>query len=214
MTEQEVYKQIRPLLESYEEGEYWDFKKTLTETADIIKDILAFANSGYEGNSYIIVGVSETKEKNEKSKIALTSDDRKRLNTDAKYIYLPEKWDAHGLSSIELERMKQFSAKLTEQIESAMLLSIPRCEYIPIPINKTRWLFVIVIKKVPGVYASKKDLFASYDSNKCIVKQGVLYSRVADTTLGARTDIASATEHIRIWKKYIDWLETSSVDNK
>lgn len=91
MTEQEVYKQIRPLLESYEEGEYWDFKKTLTETADIIKDILAFANSGYEGNSYIIVGVSETKEKNENSKIALTSDDRKRLNTDAKYIYLPEK---------------------------------------------------------------------------------------------------------------------------
>ena len=209
MTEQEVYKKIRPLLEGYGEGEYWDFKKTLNETADIIKDILAFSNSDYDGDSYIIVGVSEAKAPNENSKIPLTSDDRKRLNTDANYIYLPEKWDVHGLSSADLESIKQFSARLTEQLGSSMLLNIPRCEYIPISINKTRWLYVIVVKKLPGVFVSTKDIFASYDPKKCIVKQGVLYIRKADTTLGARTDVASATEHIRIWKKYIDWLEKS-----
>ena len=31
--------------------------------------------------------------------------------------------------------------------------------------------------------------------------------RIADTTLGAKTEVASATEYMRIWKKYIDWLE-------
>ena len=35
-----------------------------------------------------------------------------------------------------------------------------------------------------------------------------MYIRKADTTLGAKTEVASATEHIRIWKKYINWLET------
>ena len=39
MTEQEVYTKIKPLLDGLTEGLYWDFKKTLTDTADIIKDI-------------------------------------------------------------------------------------------------------------------------------------------------------------------------------
>ena len=36
----------------------------------------------------------------------------------------------------------------------------------------------------------------------------MIYVRVADTTLGADNNMASATEHIRIWKDYIDWLES------
>ena len=31
---------------------YWDFKKTLSDTADIIKDILAFSNSSYDGVTF------------------------------------------------------------------------------------------------------------------------------------------------------------------
>ncbi len=208
MTEKELYNQIRPLLENYVEGEYWDFKKKLNEKAEIIKDILAFSNSDYEGDSFIIVGVSESTARREENKIPLTKEDRQRLNTDAKYIYLPAKWDVHGLDNNELEKAKQFSATLIEQLESSMLLSIPKCEFMPIELNKTRWLYVIIVKKAPGVYATKKDLVSSYDSNKCIVKQGVLYVRKADTTLGARNDIATAMEYIRIWKKYIDWLES------
>ena len=65
MTEQEVYSKIKPLLDGLTEGLYWDFKKTLTDTADIIKDILAFSNSDYDGDSYIIVGVSESKSQQE-----------------------------------------------------------------------------------------------------------------------------------------------------
>ena len=34
--------------------------------------------------------------------------------------------------------------------------------------------------------------------------------RIADTTIGAKTEVASAAEHIRIWKKYIDWLESNT----
>ena len=207
MTEQEVYKKILPLLEGYTEGVYWDFKKTLNDTAEIIKDILAFSNSRYDGDSYIIVGVSEVKSNIEQNRIALTSEDRRRLKTDANYLYLPGKWDVHGLSADDLVRMKQFSAQLTEQIESTMMISIPQCEFVPLQLNKTRWLFVIIIKKVPGVFLSKKDCAAIYDRNKIVVKQGVLYVRNADTTIGARTDIASSSECIRIWKKYINWLE-------
>lgn len=55
MTEQEVYKKIIPLIEGYTEGLFWDFKRTLSDSAEIIKDILAFSNSSYDGDSYIII---------------------------------------------------------------------------------------------------------------------------------------------------------------
>lgn len=210
MNEREVYLKIKPMLEGMTEGIYWDFKKTLTDdVSEIMKDILAFSNSDYNGDSYIIVGVSETDSKDEITKIALTSDDRKRLNTDANYIYVPSKWNVHGLCEADLNKMKQFSASLSEKLSTNMLISHPRCEYVPIQINKSRWLYVIVIKKIPGVFISKKDIFHSYDETKVAVKQGVIYVRIADTTIGAKTEVASAAEHIRIWKKYIDWLESN-----
>lgn len=212
MTEHEVYLKIKPLLEGLTEGIYWDFKKTLTDdTAEIIKDILAFSNSDYEGDSYIIVGVSESKSNRQLTKIPLTSDDRQRLRTDANNIYLPGKWDVHGLTAADLNKVKQFSATISEQLSSNMLLSHPKCEYIPVQINQNRWLYVIVVKKTPGVFISKKDMFHSYDKNKIAVKQGVLYVRIADTTIGAKTECATATEYIRIWKKYIDWLKTTNI---
>lgn len=211
MNEKEVYLKIKPMLEGMTEGIYWDFKKTLTDdVSEIMKDILAFSNSDYNGDSYIIVGVSETDSKDEITKIALTSDDRKRLNTDANYIYVPSKWNVHGLSEADLNKMKQFSASLSEKLSTNMLISHPRCEYVPIQINKSRWLYVIVVKKIPGVFISKKDIFHSYDETKVAVKQGVIYVRIADTTIGAKTEVASAAEHIRIWKRYIDWLESNT----
>ena len=207
--EQEIYLKIKPLLEGLTEGIFWDFKKTLTnDIAEIIKDILAFSNSDYNGDNYIIVGVSETTSKDELIKISLNSEDRKRLNTDANYLYIPAKWNVHGLSESDLSKMQQFSAKITEQLSSSMLISQPECEFVPVEINKSRWLYVIVVKKVPGVFICKKDIPHFYDETKITVKQGVMYIRKADTTLGAKTDVASATEHIRIWKKYIKWLES------
>lgn len=212
MTEQEVYRKIRPLLENINEGLYWDFKKTLHENQipDIIKDILAFSNSENDRDSYIIIGVSEPKTKSSENKIALSTEDRRRLNTDANYIYLPGKWDVHGISAEDIEKMKQFSATLTEKLSSYMLISHPQCEYVPVQINPSRWLYVIIIQHTPGVFISKEDIFSPRNDHKVVVKQGVLYVRIADTTLGARTDVASSTEHIRVWKKYIAWLENPS----
>lgn len=206
MTESELYKKIKSLLEGWTEGLYWDFKKTLTDTADIIKDIMAFSNSEHEGDSYIIVGVSESKSQEPLTKIPLSSEDRRRLETDANFLYFPGKWKIHGLNAEDITAMKQFSAKLSEQIAAYMLISQPRCEYMPLQIGPSRWLYVIIIKNTPGVFIAKKDISHAYDSKKVAVKQGVLYIRKADMTIGARTDVASATEHIRIWKRYIDWL--------
>ena len=206
----EVYKKIKPYLEGHSEGVNWDFKQKLHDTGPIIRDILAFSNSDYNEDSYIIIGVSESAGINANNKITLNQDDRIRLNTDAKYIYMPEKWDIHGIDASELAKMNQFSAKITEQISSYMLISHPKCEYIPISISKTRWIYVIVIKKVHGVFMVKKDIMNVYNNKKADVKQGVIYIRVADTTIGAKTEVASATEHIRIWKRYIEYLGQSS----
>ena len=211
MTEQEVYSKIKPLLDGLTEGLYWDFKKTLTDTADIIKDILAFSNSDYDGDSYIIVGVSESKSQQELTKIRLSTDGRQRLGTDANFIYMPGKWNLHGLSADELTKMKEFSATLSDQLSKYMLISYPRCEYFPLQISKSRWLYIITIKKVPGVFISNRDIGHVYDNSKIAVKQGVLYVRKADTTIGADSVVASATEHIRVWKKYIDWLAKTEV---
>mgnify|MGYP004676464597 FL=1 len=207
MTEQEVYIKIKPLLDGLTEGLYWDFKKTLIDPADIIKDILAFSNSDYDGDSYIIVGVSESKSTASLTKIPLTSEDRRRLGTDANFIYMPGKWKMDGLSAEDIANMKQFSAKLSEQISGTMLISHPRCEYIPLQIGKSRWLYVIIVKKTPGVFISKKNSSHAYVKTSIAVRQGVLYIRKADTTIGAKIEVASATEHIRVWKKYIAWLE-------
>lgn len=209
--ENKLYRKIQPLLEGMTEGIYWDFKKTLTDTADIIKDILAFSNSGYENDSYIIVGVGESKKKEKLTRIPLSSEDRQRLGTDSNFIYAAGKWDVHGLNAKELESMKQFSAMLSEKLSASMLISQPCCEYVPLQIGKSRWLYLIIVKKVPGVFIAKKDLPHSYDAKKIAVKQGVLYIRVADTTIGAKTEVASATEHIRVWKNYINWLAKTEV---
>lgn len=108
--------------------------------------------------------------------------------------------------------MKMFSSQLTEVISSSMLISQPICEFVPICINKSRWLFVIVVKKTHGVFLCKKDLVYPYDKNKIAVKEGVLYVRVADTTLGAKTEAAMATEYIRVWKSYLDWIRNDAND--
>ncbi len=207
MTEREVYKKIKPYLEGYTEGLNWDFKKTLHDTGGIIRDILAFSNSNNTEDSYIIVGVSET---TESKKIELDTDDRTRLGTDAKYIYIPENWDVHGLSAKDIDKMKQFSATITEKLSSFMLISHPKCEFIPVSIGKSRWLYVIVIKNTEGVFIAKKDISNAYNENKIDVKQGVLYVRVADTTLGSKTEAATATDNIRVWKRYIEYLGQSS----
>ena len=214
MTEVELYKTIKPMLEGVNEGLFWDFKKTLHENQmpDIIRDILAFSNSRYEGNSYIIVGVSEPHPDQTTTKIPLTTADRRRLNTDANYIYLSGKWDVHGLSAEDIHKMKQFSAQLTEKLSTHMLISHPQCEFVPVQLGKTRWLYVIVIKHIPGVFISKDDIAYPYDDKKIAVKQGVLYVRIADTTVGAKTDVAAATEYLRVWKNYIEWLEHSGQD--
>ncbi|NCB03153.1 MAG: hypothetical protein EOM67_13520 [Spirochaetia bacterium] len=209
MTEQEVYKIVKPLLEGYTEGLFWDFKKVLYDTAEIIKDILAFSNSNHEGDSYIIVGVSEPDNSDESNRIQLTTEDRRRLNTDANYLYLPGTWKVNGLSSNDIEKMNKFSETLTSKLSASMLISQPKCEFYPISIRKNLWLYVIVIKPVPGVFISKKDITKDTNSEKVVVKQGVLYVRIADTTtIGSDTIVASATEYIRVWKKYIDWLDS------
>lgn len=201
---QEIYKKILPLIEGHTEGIYWDFKRTVCDTSEIIKDVLAFSNSVYPGDSYIIVGVGEASNRR-RHKIPLYTKDRQRLGTDANYIYLPQKWDVQGLSAKEIEKMKEVSQMLTQKIRNAMLISQPMLEYIPIQIKKTRWLYIIIIKKTPGVFISKKDLKA--DSGKVVVKQGVLYVRSADTTAGSdESNITSAAEHIRVWIDYINYL--------
>lgn len=156
MTEQEVYRKISSLLDGLTEGIYWDFKKTLRDTADIIKDILAFSNSDYDGDSYIIVGVRESTSQSDLTKVPLSSEDRRRLGTDANFIYMPGKWEMDGLSASDIAEMKQFSAKLSEQIASSMLISQPCCEFMPLQVGKSRWLYIIIIKKSARHFYSKE----------------------------------------------------------
>lgn len=215
MTEREAFRIVQPLIQGYTEGIYWDFKKGLSEEhiPAIIKDILAFSNSNYDGDSYIIVGVGEGK-KAAQEKVQLTTEDRRRLNTDANYLYLPGKWDLSGLSAEDLGKMKQFSAKLTEKLEVCMMISHPKCEFVPIQISKNRWIYLIIVKKAHGVFISNQDLKDGYNENKFAVRQGVIYVRIADSTMGAKNGVATATECIRVWKNYIDWLEKENQENE
>jgi hypothetical protein len=211
--EQEVYGIIRPLLEGYTEGLNWDFKKVLSDTAEIIKDVLAFSNSSYSEDSYIIAGVTDSASRRVR-KLKLSTNDRQRLNTDANYLYLPSKFDVHGLDAAEVGKMARFSAELTQKITSSMLISQPELEFVPIQIKPKIWLYVIVVKPVSGVFISNKDL--ENKDKKVVVKQGVLYVRHSDTTAGAGGgNVATAGDHIRIWKNYLsrlDMRQKTSVD--
>lgn len=161
------------------------------------------------------IGINESKRSRNGYKYKMTSSDRLRLNTDANYLYLPGKWELHGISAKDIEKMMQFSARISQQLQSYMLISQPKCEYVPIKIKAKRWLYVIVVKRVPGVFISKKDIPSDYNATKTVVKQGVLYVRIADTTIGAEPNVAAATEHIRVWKNYINWLrDTEMIDQE
>ena len=197
--EQEVYKIIQPLLQGYTEGVYWDFKREFSDRASITKDILAFSNSGYQGDSYIIVGVEES---DKLKKIRLSQKDRHRLKTDASFIYL-SRIDVVGLPAKEIEELNKTSTDLNQYIAGKMLISIPEFEFVPIQIKPKRWLGVIIVKNKPGVFISKEDI-KTKDGQKTEVKQGVIYIRKGDRTL---TQDATADEYIRIWKKYIDTLQ-------
>ena len=197
--EQEVYKIIQPLLEGYTEGVYWDFKREFSDRASITKDILAFSNSEYQGDSYIIIGIEES---SKFKKISLTKSDRLRLKTDASYIYLSN-INIVGLPAKEIEELNKTSTDLYQYIASKMLISIPEFEFVPIQIKPKIWLGVLIIKNKIGVFISKEDL-KTKDGAKIEVKQGVIYIRKGDRTL---TQDATADEYIRIWKKYIDALE-------
>ena len=214
MTDSELWAKICPLINGYNEGVFWDFKKTLNDFPSIIKDIMAFANSGSKKDSYLIFGVSEGNDKKIK-KIKLSDKDRVRLNTDSNYLYLPNKWDMHGLTLSEIENIKEISASITQKIEKCMLISIPKLEFYPLQINKTRWIYVIIVKHKPGVYLSNQDLYdENTPSSKPIVKQGLLYVRNADTTLGADKNSPTAMEYIRVWKDYFSWLGISDCKNE
>lgn len=204
--EQDVYRIIQPLLEGYTEGVYWDFKREFSDMASITKDILAFSNSDYQGNSYIIIGVEESEKL---KKIPLSKSDRQRLKTNDSYIYLSH-FDIVGITAKDMENLKSFSTKLNQFIASKMLISIPEFEFVPIQIKPKRWLGVIIVKNKPGVFISKEDI-KTKDGQKIEVKQGVIYIRKGDRTL---TQDATADEYIRIWKKYIDTLQYKGENNK
>lgn len=51
---------IKQLIISKHEGEYWDFKvEHHSNCAELLHDILCFSNSLYQGDKYIIYGVSD-----------------------------------------------------------------------------------------------------------------------------------------------------------
>jgi hypothetical protein len=211
--EQELFKKVWSLIETNKEGLYWDFKESLHDTADIIKDVLAFSNSDYEGESYIIVGVKEpgTKQKI----IKLTQEDKRRLNTNDNNLYLPEKYEVCGLKAVDIGSMKAFSKELTEKLSKSMLISQPQLDFYPLQIKNALWLYVIVVKKIPGVFISKKDIKREGNDNRTIVRQEVLYVRKSDVTIGADSQDGMASEYIRVWKNYINYIasrETSQTE--
>jgi len=55
-----IEKEIRKLIESKREGDYWDFKVEPHENnAELLHDIICLANSPHKGNKYIIFGISD-----------------------------------------------------------------------------------------------------------------------------------------------------------
>lgn len=51
---------VELLLEKGKEGEYWDFKQEWHENiADLLKDIICFANTSHDQNCYLIFGVND-----------------------------------------------------------------------------------------------------------------------------------------------------------
>lgn len=206
MTDHELMTKILNFINTESEGINWDFKKTISDEAEIIKDILAFSNSDCKDDGYIIIGVSEPSQQSGDKKITLSQEDRLRLDTSDNYLYIPGKWDMHGLTADNISKMKQYSSKISEIVSKSMLISQPKCEFRILKLTEKLWIYVIIVKKVPGVFLSKKDLTSIYDSGRIVVKQSVLYVRIADVTIGADCNVASATEYIRVWKNYFDWI--------
>ena len=73
INETSVYDIVVSLIESKKEGEYWDFKeKWHSKSAELVKDIICFANTVHNMDCYLIIGVSDS------YKVVGVSDDRRK----------------------------------------------------------------------------------------------------------------------------------------
>jgi len=93
--------EISKLIQSCREGSYWDFKEYPHENnASLLHDILALANSQYNGDRYLIIGVSDTKEG---SKITGLNDQQENRKTQS--------------AIIDILRSKKFAGDIRPEIE-------------------------------------------------------------------------------------------------
>ena len=62
MDQQDLFYEIRQLIELSAEGEYWDFKQQWhSNNAELLHDIICMANNLVNRDAYIIVGVADSK---------------------------------------------------------------------------------------------------------------------------------------------------------
>lgn len=60
MTRFDIYELILPLIQTWREDDYWDFKREHHRNkADLLHDILCMANSLHDKDGYIIIGIDE-----------------------------------------------------------------------------------------------------------------------------------------------------------
>ena len=78
MSEDSIKNEIYQLIELRTEGDYWDFKQQWHENkAELVHDIICFANNLVNRDAYIIIGVTDSKSPNGTQIIGVQEDNRK-----------------------------------------------------------------------------------------------------------------------------------------
>lgn len=97
---------ITKLIESQQEGEYWDFKrKWYTNNSDLLHDIICMANNLTTNDGYLIIGVDE---ENDYSILDVVNDENRKKTQDI-VTFLRDKKFAGGIRpKVEVQSMTLF----------------------------------------------------------------------------------------------------------
>jgi len=175
---------IRRLIDSKREDDYWDFKEDPHDNnAELLLDILCLANSLHKGDRFLIFGVTDPKEG---TKIKGLTQNQRNRKTQAQYI--------------DFLRSKPFAGDCRPEIELQTLILD----------NLEIDVLIIFNNPLKPYYLTEDYKFKPQNNKETVVRANYIYSRTNDTNtpIDKSSDIGKIE---KMWEQRFD-LDLSPIE--
>lgn len=193
---QKLKSTILYLINSKKEGVYWDFKaqySSVAKSIDLLHDVICLANADYDGDRYLIFGVTNdfkfqdiSNDPNRKTQAQLI--DMLRTARFADDVFPDIKLDTLKLKNIELD-----------------VLTIKNTKNKPYYLIEDKRNIKLISSESKN--CDKSKLSKDESTNKSMLSAGTIYTRIMDTNT-PKNRVASSLYIEKMWKERFGLLST------